>query len=110
MDGGVEETFAAALGALAVTGVLFDVGDQAGIKNTLPIIPTVSLDVISLVAISYGYYRGQIEHRHWFRLMADPHEQFFWTLQQCSVMLLHRETSLSSGGEYDIDAKAMPLL
>jgi hypothetical protein len=47
---------------------------------------------------------------HWFRLMADPHEQFFWTLQQCSVMLLHRETSLSSGGEYDIDAKAMPLL
>jgi hypothetical protein len=48
--------------------------------------------------------------RHWFRLMADPHEQFFWTLQQCSVMLLHRETSLSSGGEYDIDAKAMPLL
>ena len=37
MDGGVEETFAAALGALAVTGVLWDVGDQAGIKNTLPI-------------------------------------------------------------------------
>ena len=38
MDGGVEEAFAAALGALAVTGVLFDVGDQAGIKNTLPIV------------------------------------------------------------------------
>jgi hypothetical protein len=38
MDGGVEEAFAATLGALAVTGVLFDVGDQAGIKNTLPIV------------------------------------------------------------------------
>ena len=25
--------------------------------------PTVSLDVISLVASSYGYYRGQIEQR-----------------------------------------------
>ena len=33
MDGGVEEAFAAALGALAVTGVLFDVGDQTGMKN-----------------------------------------------------------------------------
>ena len=37
MNGGVKEAFAAALGALAMTGVLFDVGDQAGIKNTLPI-------------------------------------------------------------------------
>src|SRR5215831_15407687 len=38
MDSGVEEAFAAALGALAVTGVLLDVGDQAGIKNTLTIV------------------------------------------------------------------------
>ena len=38
MDGGVEEACAAALGALAVTGVLFDVGDQAGMKNTRPIV------------------------------------------------------------------------
>ena len=38
MDGGVEEAFAAALGALAVTGVLFDVRDQARIKNALPIV------------------------------------------------------------------------
>jgi len=28
-----------------------------------PTIPTVSLDVISLVASSCGYYRGHIEHR-----------------------------------------------
>jgi hypothetical protein len=28
MDGGVEEPLAAALGALAVAGILFDVGDQ----------------------------------------------------------------------------------
>jgi hypothetical protein len=38
MDGGVEEAFAAALRGLAVTGVLFDVGDEAGMKNTLPIV------------------------------------------------------------------------
>jgi hypothetical protein len=37
-DGGVEEAFAAALGAFAVTGVLFDVRDQARIKNALPIV------------------------------------------------------------------------
>ena len=38
MNGGVEEAFAAVLGALTVTGILFDVGNQAGIKNTLPIV------------------------------------------------------------------------
>ena len=38
MDSGVEEAFAAALGALAVTGILFDVRDQARIKNALPIV------------------------------------------------------------------------
>ena len=37
MDGSVEEAFTAALGALAVAGVFFDVGDQAGIENTLTI-------------------------------------------------------------------------
>src|SRR5437016_10555127 len=37
---------------------------------------------------------------HWFRLMTDPHEQFCWTSRQCRVMLLRRETSLSSGGDY----------
>ena len=47
---------------------------------------------------------------HWFRLMADPHEQFCWTSRQCRGMLLRRETSLSSGGDYDIDPKAMSLL
>jgi hypothetical protein len=34
MDGGVEEPLAAALGALAVAGILGDVGDQASIENT----------------------------------------------------------------------------
>src|SRR5215467_10762213 len=32
MDDGVEEALAPTLGALAVTGILFDVGDQAGIE------------------------------------------------------------------------------
>jgi hypothetical protein len=34
----VKETFAAALGALAVAGILRDVGDHAGIANALPIV------------------------------------------------------------------------
>src|SRR5262245_49132463 len=42
--------------------------------------------------------------------MADPHKQFLSTSPQCRVMLLHRATSLSSGGDYDIDSKTMPLL
>jgi hypothetical protein len=33
MDGGVEEPLAPALGALAVTGILGDVGDQARIED-----------------------------------------------------------------------------
>ena len=37
MDRGVEEPLAPTLGALAVTGILFDVGDQTGIENALPI-------------------------------------------------------------------------
>jgi hypothetical protein len=38
MDGFVEEAFASALGRLAVARILFDVGDQARIENTLPIV------------------------------------------------------------------------
>ncbi len=37
MDHGIEQPLAPTLGALAVTGILFDVGDQAGIENALPI-------------------------------------------------------------------------
>ena len=38
MDSGVEESLAPAFGALAVAGILWDVGDQAGIENALPIV------------------------------------------------------------------------
>ena len=40
-------------------------GDHRNVsmETSLQGIPTVSLDIISLVASSYGYYRGQIEHR-----------------------------------------------
>ena len=37
MDGFVEEAFPSALRGLAVAGILFDIGDQAGIENALPI-------------------------------------------------------------------------
>src|SRR6266853_1274961 len=38
MNGGVEQAFASALRGLAVAGMLFDVGNQAGIENALPIV------------------------------------------------------------------------
>ena len=38
MDRGVEEPLAPALGALAVAGILGDIGDQARIENALPIV------------------------------------------------------------------------
>jgi hypothetical protein len=38
MDSGVEEPLAPTLGALAVAGILWDVGDQARIKNALAIV------------------------------------------------------------------------
>src|SRR5215470_11071048 len=38
MNGGVEQAFASALRGLAVTGILFDVGNHAGIENALPIV------------------------------------------------------------------------
>src|SRR5713101_4278605 len=38
MDGFVEEAFPSALRGLAVAGILFDIGDQAGIENALPIV------------------------------------------------------------------------
>jgi hypothetical protein len=37
MDGCIEEAFASTLGALAMTEILFDVGDHTGIENALPI-------------------------------------------------------------------------
>src|SRR5262245_20953511 len=37
MDGFMEEACASTLGALAMTGILFDVGDHTGIEHALPI-------------------------------------------------------------------------
>ena len=36
MNGGVEQAFASALRGLAVAGILFDVGNHAGIENGVP--------------------------------------------------------------------------
>ena len=38
MNSGVEQAFASALRSLAVAGILFDIGDQAGIENALAIV------------------------------------------------------------------------
>jgi hypothetical protein len=38
LDGFVEEAFASTLRGLTVAGILFDIGDQAGIENALTIV------------------------------------------------------------------------
>jgi hypothetical protein len=38
MDGGVEQPLPPALGALAVAGILWNIGDQARIEDALPIV------------------------------------------------------------------------
>ena len=38
MDHGIEEPLAPTLGALAVTRILFDVGNHTGIENALPVV------------------------------------------------------------------------
>src|SRR5215510_9830746 len=45
IDGGVEQPLAPALGALAVAGVLFDVGDHTGIEDRLAIGPGIKAAV-----------------------------------------------------------------
>ena len=60
MDRGVEEPLAPTLGALAVTGILFDVGDHAGIENALPImrrIPPDRCKKLCLICPLSGYCR-----------------------------------------------------
>jgi hypothetical protein len=50
VEGGVEEPLAPALGALAVAGILGDVGEQAHIKYTLAIVGGIK----AAVAIDLG--------------------------------------------------------
>ena len=71
MDGGVKEAFAAARGALAVTGGLFDVGAQAGINNTRPLVGGIKPASEVEVGASEG-------HPHFFR----PLFQRFQALRQ----------------------------
>src|SRR5215510_2664408 len=45
MDGGIEEPLAPALGLPAVAGILFDVGNHAGIENALAIVRRIKASV-----------------------------------------------------------------
>ena len=45
MDRGVEEPLAPTLGALAVAGILFDVGDHVGVENALPIMRRIKATI-----------------------------------------------------------------
>ena len=72
MDSGVEEAFAAALGELAVTGVLLDIGDEADIKNTL----TIRSGVKATVEIDISASEGQPDlFRHLFQRFQALREQ-----------------------------------
>jgi len=85
MDGGVEEAFAAALWGLAVARILFDIGDQAGIENTFPIVrgikATIKIEISTsevqpdlfrhllqrLQALWQQHHVGLIHGSHWDR-------------------------------------------
>jgi hypothetical protein len=45
MDGGIEEPLASALGALAVAGILFDVGNHARIENAFAIVRGIKASI-----------------------------------------------------------------
>ena len=45
MDGGIEQPLAPALGALAVAGILCDVGDHAGIENAFAIVRGIKASI-----------------------------------------------------------------
>ena len=58
----VKETFAAALGALAVAGILGDIGDQARIENALPVVRSIKATIEIEIGLSevqpdlFGYF------------------------------------------------------
>jgi hypothetical protein len=58
MDSGIEEPLAPSLGALAVAGILWDVGDHAGIENALAIVRGIK----SSVEIQIGSCENQPDH------------------------------------------------
>ena len=45
MNGGIEESFAPSLGALAVAGILLNVGDHAGIESALAIVRGINASI-----------------------------------------------------------------
>ena len=57
MDGGIEEPLASSLGALAVAGILCEVGDQAGIENAL----AIALGIKARVEIQIGSCKVQTD-------------------------------------------------
>jgi len=62
LAGGVHEALAAALGALAMTGVRCDVGEQAGIHKTLPMAGGIN----TAIAVEVG--ASEIHPHRWGHL------------------------------------------
>ena len=60
MDGRTEEPLAPALGALAGAGILFDVGDHAGIANALPI----ACGIKATIEVDIGASEGFVANLH----------------------------------------------
>ena len=59
MDHFIEESFASALGVLAITRILFDVRDHAGIENTLAIVrgikAAIEVEILGSGALGDSY-------------------------------------------------------
>jgi hypothetical protein len=83
MDSGIEEPLAPALGAFAVAGILWDVGEQARIEHALPIVRRIKTAIEieigtsevqpvlfghllqRLQALRQQHHVGLIDGRHW---------------------------------------------
>src|SRR6266850_4236345 len=78
MDGGIEEPLASSLGALAVAGILFDIGDHARIEDQLPI----ALGIKSRVEIEISPSKVQTDH------FGHPLQSFQTLRQQDHIRLI----------------------
>ena len=80
MNGGIEEPFAPSLGALAVAGILFNVGDHTSVENALTIVRGIKASV----EIQIGSSKVQPDH------LSHPLQGFETLRQQHHVRLIDR--------------------
>ena len=71
MDHCIEEAFASALGVLAITRILFDVRDQAGVENAFAIVRGIKAPIEVEIGASevQPHLFGYLLQRNWLRVL-----------------------------------------